>query len=258
MNLPGPIADRLGDRRLIRVEDGQSGATVFRTDDEGCGLYLKIGEGVAAELVADEIVRLRWLAGRVPAARLVESVEGDAAVWLLTEALPGVPIGSWIKRDRRRATQAARVLADFVRQLQALPPESCPFDSSVQTWLPIVRNLVAQGRVEVEDFDPDHAGWSAGEVLAHVERLACHSQGRAIVHGDLSLGNLIVDDAGKLLGCIDVGRLGVGDPYRDIFIGWRDLGGFGEDAQRAFLTALDLDKLDDARRDLHRALDELF
>ena len=41
-------------------------------------------------------------------------------------------------------------------------------------------------------------------------------------------------------------------------IGWRDLGGFGKDAQRAFLTTLGIDELDAERRELHRALDELF
>lgn len=242
----------------MAVEEGQSGARVLRTDDDATGLYLKIGEGHAAPLVAGEIVRLRWLAGRVPAARIVASAEEDGAAWLLTEAVPGMPAGAWVKRDRRRAVAAAEAIAGFLRRLHALPVEECPFDSSVAAWLPVVRGLVAEGLVDTEDFDDEHADWSAERVLAKVEALAGHAQGRVVVHGDFSLGNLIVDDAGRVCGCIDVGRLGVGDPYRDVFIGWRDLGGFGEAAQRAFLAALGLDQLEGARRDLHRALDELF
>jgi aminoglycoside 3'-phosphotransferase I len=258
VRLPDAVADLLGGRHLAAVEGGQSGARVLRTDDGGPALYLKIGEGHAAALVADEIARLRWLAGRMPAPQIVAFAETCEAAWLLTEALPGVPFGAWVKQDRRRAVVAAEAMAGFLRRLHALPVDECPFDSSVAAWLPVVRGLVAEGLVDVDDFDDEHAGWSAEQVLAKVEALAGHAQGRVVVHGDFSLGNLIVDDAGLVCGCIDVGRLGVGDPYRDIFIGWRDLGGFGEEAQRAFMVALGMEGLEVDRRDLHRALDELF
>lgn len=258
MRLPDAVADHVGGRHLVAVEDGQSGASVFRTDDAQRGLYLKIADGASAGLVVDEIARLRWLAGRVPAARIVAAGEGEASAWLLTEALPGSTVGSWMRRDRGRAVRAAEEMARFLRRLHALPTDECPFDSSVAAWLPVVRELVADGRVDADDFDPEHADWSADRVLRKVEQLAGHAQGRVVVHGDFSLGNLMIDADGCVRGCIDVGRLGVGDPYRDIFIGWRDLGGFGAEAQRAFLAALDMQELDGARRELHRALDELF
>lgn len=95
-------------------------------------------------------------------------------------------------------------------------------------------------------------------MLGRVEELADHARGAVVVHGDFSLGNLIVAADGTIAGCIDFGRLGVGDPYRDIFIGWRDLGGFGEPAQRAFLEELGIVGFDEPRRALHHALDELF
>lgn len=256
--MPDAIAEHVGDRRLVKVADGQSGADVFRTDDGGRALYLKVGNDAATGLVVDEIERLRWLAGRIPAARILATEVGDKAAWLLTEALPGLTIGAWIKRDRRRAVRAAESLARFVRELHALPVDECPFDSSVETWLPVARQLVAEGRVDTDDFDDEHAGWSAEQVLGKVEALAHHAEGRVIVHGDLSLGNLVIWDDARVSGCLDVGRLGVGDPYRDIFIGWRDLSGFGEDGQRAFLAALGIEALVETRRDLHRALDELF
>ncbi|MEH3047965.1 MAG: phosphotransferase [Sphingomonas adhaesiva] len=176
----------------------------------------------------------------------------------MTSALHGLSAGDYIKADRRRAVAVAQALAAFLQRLHAVPVDDCPFDSSVAAWLPVVRRLVAKGQIDVEDFDDEHAGWSAARVLAKVEALAGHARGRVVVHGDFSLGNVILGDDGTIAGCIDVGRLGVGDPYRDIFIGWRDLGGFGAEAQRAFLTALGIDELDETRRELHRALDELF
>ncbi|KQT32649.1 hypothetical protein ASG29_12990 [Sphingomonas sp. Leaf412] len=255
MRPPAAIADAIGDRRLVAVTDGQSGATVFRAGED---LFLKTGRGRVAGLVADEAARLRWSDGRIPVPRVIAAVgEGDRA-WLLTSALRGMSAGDHIKADRARATAVPGSLAAFLTRLHALPVRDCPFDSSVASWLPVVRRRVADGLVDTGDFDDEHADWSAARVLARVEELACHAEGRVVVHGDFSLGNVIVGDDGDIAGCIDVGLLGVGDPYRDIFIGWRDIGGFGSDAQDAFLAALGIDRLAEPRRDLHRALDELF
>jgi aminoglycoside 3'-phosphotransferase I len=258
MRLPDGAADLLGGRRMVAITGGQSGARVLRTDDGAPVLYLKVGEGAAAGLVADEAERAAWLAGRALAARVVAAGRGGGAAWLLSEAMPGLTLGDWIKRDRKRAPEGAAMMARFLDELHALPVADCPFDSSVAAWLPMARRLVAGGQVDTDDFDDDHADWSAERVLAKVEALAHHAQGRVVVHGDFSLGNLVVGEDERIAGCLDVGLLGVGDPYRDIVIGWRDLDGFGEAAQRAFLAELGVDQLDAERRELHRALDELF
>ena len=258
MRLPDAIAASVGDRHLERDRDGQSGAAVFRARGLDADCFLKVGQGSAAALVADEAARLHWLAGRVPTPRVIATAQEHGSAWLLTEALPGLCAGAFIKADRRRASAVARTVASFLRRLHALPTGDCPFDSSVTSWLPVVRGLVADGLVDADDFDDEHAGWSPERVLAKVEEMAPHEQGRVVVHGDFSLGNLIIGEDGEVAGCIDVGRLGVGDPYRAIFIGWRDLGGFGPDAQQAFLEALGIETLEEPRRELHRALDELL
>ncbi|MEH3037719.1 MAG: aminoglycoside 3'-phosphotransferase [Sphingomonas adhaesiva] len=258
MPWPEAIAARVGDRRPAAVDDGQSGADTVRLHGDAGDLFLKTGRGHVRGLVLDEADRLRWLTGRVPAPRVVEVVEEGDAAWLLTTALPGVPAGAFIKADRARAVAVAQAMAAFLRQLHALPVADCPFDSTLAAWLPVVRRLVADGLVDTDDFDDEHGGWSAARVLAKVEELAGAERGHVVVHGDFSLGNIIVGDDGTITGCIDVGRLGAGDPYRDVFIGWRDLGGFGAAAQAAFLAALGIDALDPTRRELHRALDELF
>lgn len=256
MRMPDAIAAKVGNRLLVSVDDGQSGAEIFRVGDDH---FLKVGRGHVAGLVADEAARLAWLAGRIPAPRVVAAIEEDGAAWLLMTRLRGVSAGAFVKVDRaRRVVAVAHELAGFLRRLHALPVDDCPFDSSVAAWLPVVRRLVADGHVDTEDFDDEHAGWSAARVLRKVEDLAGQARGRVVVHGDYSLGNLILNDDGAVAAIIDVGRLGVGDPYRDIVIGWRDLGGIGEAAQRAFLDALGIDELDPPRRELHGALDELF
>ena len=61
-----------------------------------------------------------------------------------------------------------------------------------------------------------------------------------------------------MTGCVDVGRLGVADPYQDIAILWENLGDFGEEAQRMFLAAVGIDEVNEERLRFHRMLDELF
>lgn len=256
--MPDDAVRLLGGRALVAVTEGQSGADVWCTDDARPALYLKVGDGPIAAMVAAEAERVAWLGKRFAAPRVVAHGAHDDHAWLLTEALAGEPLGHWIKRDRSRAPTAARAMARLLLRLHALPAANCPFDFSAATWLPEVRRRVAEGRVDTDDFDPEHDGWSAEAVLGEVEAFAHHESGRVVVHGDYSLGNIFAAEDGTLTGCLDVGLLGVGDPYRDIFIGWRDLGGFGEPAQRAFLSELGIERLDDARRILHRALDELF
>lgn len=145
-----------------------------------------------------------------------------------------------------------------MRALHALPIADCPFDSSVTAWLPIARQRVADGLVDEDDFDADHHGMSATAILGMVEELTGAACSSVVAHGDFTLGNIILDAAGGVAGCIDVGRLGIADPYQDIALMWRDLGGFGEQAQAAFIAALNIERIEVERLLLHRTLDELF
>ena len=86
-------------------------------------------------------------------------------------------------------------------------------------------------------------------------RLAPETPGRVVTYGDFSLGNLLFDAAGGVMGCIDVGRLGVADPYQDIAVLWQNLREFGAEG---LLEATLAYPLDPARLQFHRCLDELF
>lgn len=224
---------------------------------DGATLYVKAGVDAVAPGIAAEIERLQWLDGRLPTP-VVDAFVGDAQAWLVTEAVPGVVAGALLAADRRRTAAVVAGLADVMQRLHALPAEACPFDSSVAAWLPEARVRVAAGLVAVDAFDDDHRGRDAADVLAEVERLAGHASGRVVAHGDFTLGNIVMDDDGRVTGCLDVGRLGVADPYQDIAIACRDLGGFGPEAVTLFLAAMGVVAPDARRMLLHRALDELF
>lgn len=257
--LPPGWADLLTDAAWRRDEAGQAGAIVHRlTMKDGSAVYLKHGTGRVADDVTDEAVRLRWLAGRLPAPGLkLFACDADAA-WLLSDALPGLTAEAWLEREPARLPVIVRSLAGFLRRLHALPTDECPFDAGYAVQLAAARRNVAAGAVDEDDFDAERRGWTAASVLARAERAVPETAARVVTHGDFSLGNVLLDEAGAVTGCIDVGRLGVADPHRDIAVLWGGLAAFGDAATALLTQELGVGTLDEERIRFHQLLDELF
>lgn len=253
---PG-LAELTAGATWARNEEGESRGSVNRvTLRDGGAFYLKYGVGRVADDIVAEAVRLRWLAGRLPAPAVrFFACEANAA-WLLTEALPGLTGDQWLAREPGRLPLIVRALAGFMRRLHGLPIRECPFEAGHAIRLEAARRNVAEGVVEKDDFDEELLGWSAAEVLDEASRLAPESPGRVVTHGDFSLGNFVFDEAGEVVGCIDMGRLGVADPYQDITILWNNLREFGTGA--AELLSWELGIADERRLRFHLCLDELF
>lgn len=72
-----------------------------------------------------------------------------------------------------------------------------------------------------------------------------------LVHGDLHVRHLIVDETATLTGVIDWGDVALAHPSVDLQIGWS---GFSGDARDAFLTAYGAVPLDWALRAMVSAL----
>lgn len=253
---PPGLAALLDGWHATPVEAGEAGATVVRLVRGGAVRYLKHGAGRIADDVTDECVRLVWLADRLPAARLVHFVRDAAGAWLLTEAVPGRTGDEWLAADPAMLPAVILAFAGFLRDLHALPVADCPFEAGAALRMAAARRLIDAGLVDKDDFDDDHAGWSAEQVWATLRPPP--SDDRVVTHGDFSLGNLLLDEAGRVTGCIDVGRLGVADRYQDIAILWQNLAEYGAAAQAAFLAAYGVATPDEARLTFHRCLDELF
>ena len=63
---------------------------------------------------------------------------------------------------------------------------------------------------------------------------------------------------GEVVGCIDVGRVGIADRYQDLAILWSCLGEFDPSLQQRFLTQYGVTDLDRRKLQFHLLLDELF
>ncbi|MBK1664469.1 APH(3') family aminoglycoside O-phosphotransferase [Rhodospirillum rubrum] len=256
--LPASFLAAVAGYRWARDTVGESGGGVYRLHGKAgaADLFLKHGRDKVADDVTDEMVRLRWLAGQIPVPAVVQFLRTADEAWLLMSAISGRTVGQLL-----RATAGDGAVLDavarFLRRLHAIPIDPCPFNSDHALRLALARCRIDAGLVDVDDFDEERQGWSAEDVWLALDKLLPLSPDRVVTHGDFSLDNLLIEKD-EVVGCIDVGRLGIADRYQDIAILWNCLGEFGPDLQTKLLEAYGIGEPDRDKLLFHLLLDELF
>lgn len=194
---------------IHRIGLGQSGDLVARSDD----VFVKVaGDGeVAASRLRREAAALSWLAGRIRVPDMLWTGEVDGRPALVTAALAGTPLSDV---DPGEAAEALAEGARTLAALHALPVAGCPGDGSVAGLLAEAREAAAAGRIQPDDFGPEHAGWTAERLIAVLADQPPPELARVPTHGDASLPNLVWSPD-KGAGLVDLGRLGPADPWRD-------------------------------------------
>ncbi len=257
-SLPTELQIRLAGYNATPVTTGESGGSVYRLSAPAqANCYLKVGRGDVADDITHEMLRLVWLNGRLPAPQVLHFVRDDDHAALLSTALPGVAAAEWLAEHPERAGEAVHNMADFLRQLHALPPDDCSFDAGHRLRLTAARQRLDAGLVDEDDFDDARAGMSANAVWADMQAMLPLPFERVVTHGDFSLDNIFLAD-GRVTGCLDVGRLGVADPYQDVAILWNNLSEYGAALQAIWLSAYGVTPPDTARLAFHCCLDEFF
>jgi len=92
--------------------------------------------------------------------------------------------------------------------------------------LPLARRAVELDRVDLDDLEPAHRGWSARRLLAELDTKSPPVNADLVVcHGDLCLDKVLIAPATlSLAGFLDNGRLGRADRWVDLAIASRNIG----------------------------------
>jgi len=246
------------------VSGGESGATVYRSPD-GAWIAKCAERGDVPDLEAERD-RLVWLATQgIPGATLVDWRGGAAGACLVTTRVPGV------SADRLSAGQLADAWTNIVLSLRALhdlPARACPFRRDLATMMAIVRDIVGRGVANASYLPSPDRDIPPRRLLERLEgelpRMEAYEAREAVVcHGDCCLPNIMVDpETLAVTGFIDLGRLGVADPYADLALLTETAGDVWNDDRMAIWAEAELARwydraIDEDRIRFYRWLDPL-
>jgi aminoglycoside phosphotransferase (APT) family kinase protein len=176
----------------------------------------------------------------VPEPEFVAADDDPVDPWPFAGArlLPGRELADTGLPDGERRAAAAEVGA-FLRGLHAAPareaaPAGLPVDPMDRAWPRVrIEDTRAQLRQLVEQGtwvgDPGVAA-----LLNGAERLGAPARPPVLVHGDLHVRHVLLDDGGSAVGVLDWGDVCLADPAVDLALAYT---AFSGRARSAFLTA---------------------
>ncbi|KAB2803097.1 APH(3')-I family aminoglycoside O-phosphotransferase [Brucella anthropi] len=257
--VPASMSDELAGYEWARNNIGQSGGAVYRLFGKpgAHDLFLKHGKDAVADDIADEMLRLRWLARYMPVPAVRQFVSRPGEAWLLMTAVPGETAYQVLEASPNAQLAVVDALAAFLRRLHTIPVSECPFNSDHCYRLARARERVDAGLIEEDDFDEERKGWTAEQVWDEMHRLLPLTFDTVVTYGDFSLDNLLMI-GGQVVGCIDAGRVGIADRYQDLAILWNCLGEFDPSLQERLLAQYGITDVDQRKLKFHLLLDELF
>jgi aminoglycoside phosphotransferase len=237
----------------VPVTVGMSGARVERWGDR----FLKAAPPTWDRGLDAEAARLRWLATTPLAAHVAEVLAfepGPPLDQLVTTALPGTDLTHHVEDGAAAARTSGRLLRAFH---DALDPAVCPFDARLDVRLAAAERRVAEGGVDADDFEPEHAGRPPQALLDELQRTRPDDEDLVVTHGDWCFPNVLVDEPTGAWATCDLAGLGVGCRWYDLGIGARSTAhNVGAEHVPAFYDGYGIDPDDDRAR-YYVLLDEL-
>jgi aminoglycoside phosphotransferase (APT) family kinase protein len=220
----------LGDRPLVRIENGWDNAT-FRLGDDLAVRLPRRAEAVP--LILHEQRYLPDIARRSPVAVPVPVHAGQPTSdfpwpWSIVRWVPGDAAADVGPADRGRAAEG---LADFLLSLHVPAEAGVPVNPFRGVPLADRESAVVE-RLRDRERYPQAA--ALGAVWAQARAAKTWAGPAMMLHGDLHPGNILLADGGSLAGVIDFGDVGAGDPAVDLAVAWLM---FDAGARRRFIGA---------------------
>lgn len=241
VQVPQVVADLAGDRVLTAVWTNELGGVTWHAEE----LHIKWNPHTTGIDLTEEIARLHWLRRHVPEVPCPQWVEHGADAegqWLVTVTIPA---RTAVAAQGDEVPAAVDAIAVGLRTLHdSGAVDECPFE-----WSTDARRLGALGRLERGDVDPQrlhrqHHQLSLADMAAQLNELP--TGGAVVCHGDACAPNTLISEEGSFAALVDLGALGVGQPWADIAVAaWSLDWNFGPGWVDRFLDAYGTERDDD-------------
>lgn len=231
VRVPRAVTDLAGGQAAVPVWRNELGGLTFRL---GTDRFVKwVAHGTPVLDLGAEAERLAWAGLFVPVPRVLDAGSDDDGAWLVTAALPGTSAVAWTHDPRT----AAIALGVGLRRLhEALPVASCPFSWAAEDRLDRARRRLAEGHGPSSWF-AEHRHLSASAALAALADPP-PVQRPVVCHGDPCVPNTLLAADGTFTGVVDLGSLGVADPWADLAVAaWSTEWNFGPGVAREVYAA---------------------
>lgn len=255
--LPVAVRQLLQGSSVELITDGCTAAQVYRIEQCGRCMYLKMQSLADTPPLHVEARILDWLQGKLPVPEVLVYVADDRYEYLISTEVAGQNGVRAMATLRPEAL--VELMASGLRMIHTLDPATCPFDAGIELRLMQARYNVLNGLVDETDFDPERLGiTTTQDILAALERERPATDDLVFTHGDYCLPNIIVRDS-MIGGFIDWGRAGVADRYNDLAIASRSIrDNLGTRYEQYFFACYGLEQVDTGKIEYYRMLDELF
>lgn len=190
--------------------DGSGRAMPGAVGDDACIVIKRCAHRVYLDWLRREQVVLRALVGSgLPVPRFIAYAEtetaGQCVGWLMMSRLPGDQfLGAVVDASPLLRQSMFRQLGELVRRLH-----DTPIPAGLQRRGSWVARQIEQARRNLSWCDGTAPG------LAELERTQPRPVRETLIHGDLSLDNVLIDERGELH-LIDWADGGSGDPRHDV------------------------------------------
>jgi aminoglycoside phosphotransferase len=253
--LPPELGEHVSPRaRLTFPSQGQTSNVAFAAVDGRVVVVKRCAHRVYLDWLRREQAALRALADSgLPIPRFVAYAEvetsGQPVGWLLMSRLAGAPfLGAAIDASPTQREQMFRRLGQLVRSLHAT---RVPLEPTHE--VPWLSRQIERARVNLPWCDGTALG------LAELERSRPVPVQETLIHGDLALDNVLVDERGEL-SLIDWADGGLGDPRHDLALALHTTPELelSAEALDAFFTGYGTAALDEETRDWFVRLYDFF
>lgn len=217
--VPPQVGALAGDDLITPVWRNELGGLTFRLDPPDTSgahaRFVKWSPTSAGLDLRHEAERLAWAAPWTPVPRVLDAGEDEAGQWLVTAALEAS--SAVVPRWQARPETAARAIGAGLRALHdALPVAHCPFTWSVEERVARAEARFAAGEGP-ETWAAEHLHLTVAEARARLADVP-DLTGPVVCHGDACAPNTLLADDGSWAAHVDLGRLGVADPWADLAV----------------------------------------